>query len=79
MTLTQSNVGERIEDIITAMLILLFAASGLCSLSVAAAILRAARSNELPGKSAWALNQGAMGFLGAGVAVFLIAWIRVLI
>lgn len=79
MTLTQSSVGERIEDIITAMLIMLFAGSGLCSLSVAAAILRAARSNEMPGKSAWMLNQGAMGLLGAGVAVFFISWIRVII
>lgn len=79
MTLTQSSVGEQIESIITAMLIMLFAGSGLCSLSVAAAILRAAKSNELPGKSAWMLNQGAMGLLGAGVAVFLISWIRVII
>jgi hypothetical protein len=79
MTLTQSSVGERIESIITAMLIMLFAGSGLCSLSVAAAILRAAKSNELPGRSAWMLNQGAMGLLGAGVAVFLISWIRVII
>ena len=79
MTLTQSSVGEQIESIITATLIMLFAGSGLCSLSVAAAILRAAKSNEQPGKSAWMLNQGAMGFLGAGVAVFLMSWIRVII
>ena len=79
MSLTQSTVGEQIESIITAMLIMLFAGSGLCSLSVAASILRAEKSNGLPGKSAWMLNQGAIGLLGAGVAVFLISWIRVII
>ena len=79
LSLAQSPLGQRVPGSLIALLISLFAASGFCALSCTAAILRA-HDRDLPlPRSAWWCSQGAMFFLGIGVAGFLSAWIDALV
>ena len=79
MSLSQSATGAKIGGPTIALLMGFFAASGLCSLSVSAAILRSRRDGQPLRASAWIFNQSAMGLLGAAVGSFVVAWIGIIL
>ena len=79
MSLSQSGTGAKIGGPTIALLIGFFTASGLCSLAVSAAILRARRDGQPLRASAWIFNQGAMGLLGAALGAFVTAWIEIIL
>ena len=79
MSLSQSSTGGKLGGPAIAVLMGLFAASGVCSLSVSAAILRARRDGQTVKASAWSFNQGAMGLLGAGVGAFVTLWMGIIL
>lgn len=76
VSLAQSPQGQKIPGGVVSMVLVVLALSGVCSLTCSASILRARRLDRPVDRSAWAVIQLAMMFLGAGVGGFLVIWIR---
>ena len=79
MSLSQSVTGAKINGPAIALLMGLFTASGLCSLSVSAQILRARSESRAVPTSAWLFNRGAVGLLGVAVGAFVTTWIGLIL
>lgn len=79
VSLTQSPQGQRIPGVVVAAMLAALAASGFCSLTCSANILRARRLDRAVDRSAWTIIQLAMMFLGISVGGFLVIWIRTLL
>ena len=76
VSLAQSPQGQKIPGLIVSLMLAMLAASGFCSLSCSASILRARRDDQPVGRGAWMSSQLAMMFLGTGVGGFLVIWIK---
>jgi hypothetical protein len=79
VSLAQSPQGQKIPGLVVSIMLALLAASGLCSLSCSASILRAREQERPVGRGAWIGSQLAMLFLGMGVGGFLTIWIKTLL
>ena len=79
VSLSQSAQGKHIPGAVVAMVLAALAASGFCSLTCSANILRARRLDRPLDRSAWTIIQLAMMFLGIGVGGFLVIWIKALV
>ena len=79
VSLAQSPQGQKIPGLVVSMMLACLAASGFCSLSCSASILRTRRDDLPVGRGAWITSQLAMMFLGTGVGGFLIIWIKTLL
>jgi hypothetical protein len=79
LTISQgSDPATRPPPVVLISILVPIAGSGFLSLSCLATIVGARVRGKQP-KNARMLNQGAMGLLGAGVASFLISWIKQLV
>lgn len=76
VSLSQSPLGQGIPGLVIAVLLVALAASGLCSLTCSAHILRARRKDLAVGPTAWLSSQLAMMFLGMGVGGFIVVWMK---
>ena len=78
-SLAQSPQGQKIPGLVVAMILAFLAASGFCSLSCTASILKARQRDRPVGRGAWIGSRLAMMFLGISVGGFLTIWIPTLL